>query len=218
MEGEQQKMVTETDTPTREELETEAKNKQAEVKAAEKAHATALKTFESSVGRVPMEQLLDLGRAVDKAKADADNAAKLAKRAQERVDNFELEAKRDERNSLLSGHVEATRASTDFEAYEAVGVEKLVLTIDIAERTVSPKPTGPGIRSTTPRARRENGAGGFTSAGAIRLASGEVFKSVNRAYMDKRTEKDGQEPAPANTASATRWLTANCGGFEYINQ
>ena len=57
-------MVTETDTPTREELETEAKNKQAEVKAAEKAHATALKTFESSVGRVPMEQLLDLGELI----------------------------------------------------------------------------------------------------------------------------------------------------------
>ena len=86
-------MVTETVTPTREELETEAANKLAEVKAAEKLVTSAMKQFESSVGQVPMEQLLELGRAVDKAKTDAEDATKLAKRAQERVDGFEMEAK-----------------------------------------------------------------------------------------------------------------------------
>jgi len=212
-------MVQDTE-PTKAELEAEAHEHANKVKAAEKAHVTAMKQFESSVGLVAPEQLLELGRAVDKAKTEAEQAAKLHKRATERVANFEVEAKKDERNSLIARDVEEARGATDFAAYRAVGVEKLVLTIDMTEETVSAKPSGPGIRTSTPRApRSSNGGGGFQSRGAIQLDStGEEFKSVNRAYMEKRAEKDGQEPAPANTASATRWLEANVGSFHYLNQ
>jgi len=215
-------MVTETEAPTREQLETEAANKLAEVKAAEKLVTSAMKQFESSVGQVPMEQLLELGRAVDKAKTDAENAGKLAKRAQERVDGFELEAKRDERNALIAQDVITTRdAMINFDAYTAVGVEKLTLVIDMIERSVTPKASGPGIRTSTPRAKSENGSGGFKSAGAV-IVQGQQYPSVTAAYNQLRAQADGANVLPdgaykaSNGVTARGWLDKHAGGFEYV--
>lgn len=202
-------MVTDNaDAPTREELEAEHAEKLNEVKAAQKAVTAAEKAFQDGIARqLPLEQVNELAIAFNKAKDAVTFIEKLAVKAKERVDNFELEAKRDERNALIAGDVATVRDDViDFEHYTNVGVEKLTLTIDMIERTVSAKPAGPGIRSTTPRAPRENGNGGFTSRGAIRTVDGREWKSVNRAYMELRSEADGTEVTPANTESASRWL------------
>jgi len=219
-------MVTETPV-TREQLEAEAVTKANEVKTADKAHANAMKAFSDATGKVSMEELLDLGRKVDKAKSDAEYTAKLAKKAQERVDGFEMELKRDERNALISGDVASIRDGLiNWDHYAAVGVEKITFTVDISERTVSPKPSGPGIRTATagPRKSSNGGNGGFQSRGAIQTVDGAQYKSVNRAYMELRAAADGVEESditPANTESASRWLRKHFDTdepFVYINQ
>ena len=210
-------MTQETTTPTKEELVAAHNEALTNIKDAEKAHQTAQKAFDAAVGKVGTEELVALATPVTEAKALVDRMTKLATRAKERVDGYELEAKRDERNALIARDVAEAKDATDFATYRAVGVEKLVLTIDMTEETVSAKPSGPGIRtaSTTPRTRTSNGSG-FTSRGGIRFADGREFPSVNRAYMTLRAQADGTEPAPANTKSASKWLTDKVGSFEFV--
>src|SRR5437667_2337119 len=164
---EEHDMTQETATPTKEELVAAHNEALTNIKDAERAHQTAQKAFDAAVGKVGTEELVALAGPVTEAKALVDRLTKLATRAKERVDGYEMEAKRDERNSLIANFVSwVENAEEIYEPMLHVGVEKLVLTVDILAGTVTPKASGPGIRtaSTTPRTRTSNGSG-FTSRG-----------------------------------------------------
>lgn len=224
------------EAPTKEQLEGSLGELNAELKSMQKALRDKLAAFKDAVSAgTAVEELADMGSAISKAKdaigteaADGQKPtgqyAKIAA-MEHRIANFEFEARADERNALSQAeHDEAVSYFTERRAqWTTVGVNQVTLTVTIPEDESEPvlcniKLAGPGVAATrTPRTASSNGGNGFKSHGAIRIRStGQTFRSRNAAYMELRGAKDGKEPAPANTAAATRWLEGNDYHFDEV--
>ena len=166
---------------------------------------TALKAFEkaradSSVDVIALIEASDAVKAAGAAVSRAENNVKAAKFAQYA----------EERNGLMQTLHDDVAASIDTDRLVAVGVETIVIKVDLTgdnAGTVTITPSGAALKA--PRAKGTGTGNGFKSTGGIRV-NGVDYRSTNAAYITLRAAEDGCEPSevtPANKESAMRWLS-----------
>ena len=206
------------ETPvTKEQLEAAHAQQLAALEDEKLAHMEALEAFDEArrSKATTTEQLIELASAVKKAETDIGLREKLVTKAADNVSNFAYIAKRDVRNAAQQRIHDATQAAIAAEREVLIdcGVDKLTFSpVEIGEGTptVEIKPHGVGVgKVSTPRAPRANGEGAFTSRGSVTV-DGVEYSSLNKAYMTLRAQaedKEMSEITPANSESATRWLT-----------
>lgn len=205
------------DTPTREQLRGEVATLTGEHDGAVKDHANAIAAMERARGdkSVTMEALVELADAVRAAKAIIDRKASQIGAVTRRLANFDVIARSDERNALMTAvheYVKAHFADAVVKAMAACGAERVTVVVDLmvdGPPTISVKPTGTKLTASAGRSTGTGNGRGFASAGKATV-DGIEYASLNRAYVAFRAVADDTAEAdvsPANSKSAESWLT-----------